>query len=246
MKGMKLLYNPTGAAGEYGDIALNIFDGCPHACEYCYVPLVLKKERSTFHKVCDIRRESFTFFHLLRKDLEKIRNFGKSIFLCFTCDPFPYRRHDLCKLTIEVIKMIKEHGNHVTVLTKGEVDEDQFNIFDKDDTFGTTISCDDYMAKKVEPNAYLPSQRLVQLSRIKIATGCKTFVSCEPVYQPELIYNIITRNNMVDEFRIGKLNYVKNDTDWAAFGKKAEYLCQLHNRGYMIKEGLRREMDNGK
>jgi DNA repair photolyase len=29
---MKPLYEPKGAAKEYGDYALNIYTGCPHRC----------------------------------------------------------------------------------------------------------------------------------------------------------------------------------------------------------------------
>ena len=38
---MKPIYQPKGAAREYGDYALNIYTGCPHRCYYCFAPNVL-------------------------------------------------------------------------------------------------------------------------------------------------------------------------------------------------------------
>jgi len=35
---MKPIYQPKGAAKEYGDYAINIYTGCPHRCYYCYTP----------------------------------------------------------------------------------------------------------------------------------------------------------------------------------------------------------------
>ena len=52
---MKPIYKPKGAAKEYGDLALNIYTGCPHRCFYCFAPNVLHKDRETFHSyVCAV------------------------------------------------------------------------------------------------------------------------------------------------------------------------------------------------
>ena len=45
---MKPIYEPKGAAKEYGDLALNIYTGCPHRCYYCYCPQVLRRGREDF------------------------------------------------------------------------------------------------------------------------------------------------------------------------------------------------------
>ena len=46
---MKPIYEPRGAAREYGELALNIYTGCPHRCFYCFAPSVLHREREAFH-----------------------------------------------------------------------------------------------------------------------------------------------------------------------------------------------------
>ena len=43
------IYEPAGRAKEYGDLALNIYTGCPHECFYCFAPNVLHKTREAFH-----------------------------------------------------------------------------------------------------------------------------------------------------------------------------------------------------
>jgi DNA repair photolyase len=48
--GFKVIYEPSGRAKEYGDLALNIYTGCSFGCTYCFAPAVLKKDRETFHK----------------------------------------------------------------------------------------------------------------------------------------------------------------------------------------------------
>ena len=45
------IYKPSGAALEYGDLALNIYTGCNHGCYYCFAPNVLHKTREAFAKV---------------------------------------------------------------------------------------------------------------------------------------------------------------------------------------------------
>jgi len=43
------VYRPKGKAGEYGETALNIYKGCSHGCQYCYVPAVLYQTPAEFH-----------------------------------------------------------------------------------------------------------------------------------------------------------------------------------------------------
>jgi len=106
---MKPIYKPKGAAGEYGEYALNIYSGCPHSCFYCYVPSVLHKDRSKFHSVIEPRKN---IVEETRKQLEREKLTGKTIHLCFTCDPYPTGCDT--STTREIIKLLKEYGNHVS------------------------------------------------------------------------------------------------------------------------------------
>jgi hypothetical protein len=64
------------------------------------------------------------------------------------------------------------------------------------------------------------------------------------VLQASYVYSLIAQNGgIIDEYRIGKLNYHDSPINWKEFGKTCEYLCKTHGRKYLIKEGLRAEME---
>lgn len=238
---MKVIYQPKGRAFEYGELALNIYLNCPHNCVYCSNPLTLHKNREEFHKFENCKpRENIV--ELVKKDLSEIQGQGKHIFLSFIGDPFPMGIDH--EPTRQIIKAIHDSGNFAQILTKGELTQEDFDCLTEDDIYGCTISCGDELAKKIEPNAERPTIRLLQLHDVKFGIGCKTFVSCEPVFETEIIYSLIRGAGLfIDEYKIGKLNYAKSDIDWKAFGIESEKLCKLHNRKYYIKESLRAEMN---
>lgn len=53
---MKPIYEPKGKAKEYGDLAINIYTGCPHRCFYCFAPNVLHKQKEDFHTHIEPRK----------------------------------------------------------------------------------------------------------------------------------------------------------------------------------------------
>ena len=245
---MQTIYEPKGKAKEYSEeikgefysnLALNIYKGCPHNCVYCYVPSVLRKTKEDFHS-CFEPRDNIV--EETKKRLEKGDIVGKTIFLSFTSDPFPMG----CAHTptYEIIKAIKDSGNFVRILTKGEPSMAELSKYlTKDDILGVTISCGFEKAKEVEPNALSVEKRIKILVNAKDFTECKTFVSCEPVYEPNFIYFLIEYwGHFIDEYKIGKLNYAPSSINWGEFGRECERLCIEHGRKYMIKADLRKEM----
>lgn len=131
---MKPLYIPKGRAKEYGDYAVNIYTGCPHRCYYCFAPQVLHREREAFHSHIEPRPG---IVDALKKQIEHEDISGKLIHLCFTCDPYP---SNYCTdTTREIIRALKESGNHVQILTKGDGRRD-FDLLDGKDWYGVTIS----------------------------------------------------------------------------------------------------------
>jgi DNA repair photolyase len=121
---MKPIYKPKGAAAEYGDYAVNIYTGCPHRCYYCFAPNVLHRERDAFHSCVEPRKDIVAE---LRRQLEREQITGQLVHLCFTCDPYP-TGHDTTA-TREVVQTLKEFGNHVQILTKGDGSRD-FDLLD--------------------------------------------------------------------------------------------------------------------
>lgn len=225
------IYEPTGKAKEYGDYALNIYTGCPHRCFYCFAPSVLHKDKETFHSVVEPRPNIVAE---VKKQLEKEHITGKLIHLCFTCDPYP-TGYDSTP-TREIIKLLKEHGNHVQILTKGDGSRD-FDLLDSDDWYG--ITHDGIMNDSVP-------KRLNSLAEAH-KRGIKTWVSFEPVTDTRSFFiGLHALAGVSDKVKIGKLNYHKLDIDWCKFGHDAENLCMKLGVEYYIKESLREEMRKGR
>ena len=231
------IYEPKGKAKEYGDLALNIYTGCPHHCYYCFAPGMLHKPREAFHTVVEPRPG---IVEETRKQLEKEKITGKLIHLCFTCDPFPAGVDPTP--TLEIIKLLKEHGNHIQLLTKGDA-RAAIPLLDGEDWFGVTISCMGDLADVAEPRALAPYVRLFEMADAK-RSGVKTWISFEPVICPDDVFQVMrTYQNFIDRVKIGKLNYHPSDIDWKKFGHEAEDLCRKLGLDYYIKDSLRAEME---
>ena len=233
---MKPIYEPKGKAKEYGDYAINIYTGCPHRCYYCFAPHVLRRDRETFHTNVQPREG---IVEAVKKQLEREKITGKLIHLCFTCDPYP-TGYDTTP-TREIIKLLKDTGNHVQILTKGDGSRD-FDLWDENDWYGITISGGSAECR-YEPGAEAPHKRLAVLTTARLL-GIKTWVSFEPVINAKAVLRCIDLNSgCFNKVKIGKLNYYPSDIDWAIFGYEAEALCQLLGLDYYIKDSLRKEMD---
>ena len=235
---MKPLYVPKGRAKEYGDYAVNIYTGCPHRCYYCFAPNVLHREREVFHS-CVWPRNDIVLE--LRKQLRREAITGQLVHLCFTCDPYP-TGYDTTT-TREVIQVLKEYGNHVQILTKGDGSRD-FDLLDGEDWYG--VSIDGGSTPTCELNLRrMPAFRQWDLFEAH-KKGIKTWISYEPVLWPlSVLGSIRAVSPFVDKVKIGKLNYWPSEIDWAKFGREVEALCQELGLDYYIKESLRAEMEGG-
>lgn len=221
---MKPIYEPKGAAKEYGDYALNIYTGCPHRCSYCYCPNVLRRDREEFYSHVAPRKN---IVEETRRQLEREGITGKLIHLCFIGDPYP-TGYDTTT-TREIIKVLKEHGNHVQILTKGNGSRD-FDLLDSEDWYGITI---DGQSKH-------PGYVVLRDAHKR---GIRTWVSFEPVLDAKRVLRAILEvSGTVDRVKIGKLNYHPSDINWKWFGFEAEALCQRLSLDYYIKDSLRKEM----
>ena len=241
---MKPIYEPKGKAKEYGDFAINIYTGCPHRCFYCFAPNVLHRDREAFHSHVEPRPY---IVEAVKDQLEHDQITGKLIHLCFTCDPYP-TGYDSTP-TREIIKLLKAHGNHVQILTKGDGSRD-FDLLDEEDWYGVSVSS----FKTREPvsvyayrspyerQAIAPYARIAMAEEAKRA-GIKTWISLEPVVDEDVLKGFACFSNTFDKVKIGKLNYFPSDINWSAFGRKAEEMCRTLGIDYYIKESLRAEME---
>lgn len=240
---MKPIYEPKGKAKEYGDLALNIYTGCPHRCFYCFAPNVLHRDREEFHTHIEPRKN---IVEETRKQIEREGITKKLIHLCFTCDPYP-SGYDTTP-TREIIKILKESGNHVQILTKNGKDAlRDFDFLDENDWFGITFagyngySSDETYVPKEELCAGTIHDRLLAL-RTAHKNGIKTWVSAEPVINSQDVIDFIGLADYVDLWKVGKLNYHHSDINWKEFGMRVERLLYSQRVDYYIKDSLRKEM----
>lgn len=227
---MKPIYKPRGKAAEYAEYALNIYTGCSHKCFYCYCPKILHCDREKFFSNVEPRKN---IVESTKRQLEKEKICDKLIHLCFIGDPYPTGYDS--STTREIIKLLKEYGNHVQILTKGDGRRD-FDLLDENDWYGVTIDCGE---------SELPAANY-GLAQLKQAhdLGIKTWVSYEPVLDTEACKVFIALGSLcVDKVKIGKLNYYPSNIDWKKFGEEIECMCQNLCIDYYIKDSLRKEME---
>ena len=231
---MKPIYEPRGKAKEYGDYAINIYTGCPHKCFYCFAPSVLRKAKDDFHRCVEPRKN---IVEEVKKQIEREKITGKLIHLCFTCDPYPCG-YDTTP-TREIIKAIKESGNNVQILTKGDGRRD-FDLLGPEDWYGITLEGKTTGLAGV--GLFSPFRCLNLMAAHD--KGIKTWVSFEPVLNAQSVLRMIKDvAPYVDKIKIGKLNYHPSNIDWKSFGEEAEVLCRSLGIDYYIKDGLRAEMN---
>ena len=246
VEGCKLIYAPSGQAGEYARLATNMYRGCGHKCRYCYVPGVLWMSREEFDRGA---LERATYRRDIPKDARKYQSLGitEQALLCFTTDP--YHPYDT-KLTRETIGVLRSHGLAFCTLTKGGSralrDLDLFRP--ERDAFASSLTLlDDAASMRWEPDAALPDDRIETLKRFYDA-GIYTWVSLEPVLDVEATLRIIRLTHpFVDLFKVGRLNYSKasGKIDWREFTARALDALDRAGAERYIKEDLQQYLPPG-
>ncbi len=238
---MKLIYTPSGRAGEYANkgYAANLFAGCMHGCSYCYVPRIRRMKPETFQSSM---RPATDVLGRLKADITG-RKLEEPLFLCFSCDPYP-PDEELCAVTRKALHIITKSGNAVNILTKGGMRaERDFDLLmhDKRNQVGATLTFIDWRcSQQWEPKAAPPRDRIRMLALAKEA-GISTWASLEPVIKPKQTLSlIIEAAPFVDLFKIGKWNHSKDAAaiDWKEFYKDATVLLRELGKPYIVKQDL--------
>lgn len=234
-----VIYQPRGAAREYSEMALNIYKGCPHGCVYCYAPSCLQRTKEDFHSTFAPRKD---IVNLVQKDLIEMKEAKdkRAVLLCFTCDPYPGEYNDNI-YTQQVLELFKAYNQPFQLLTKGGMKAARdFHLYKKSDSYAATLTLlDESASLKWEPDAPLPLDRIASLRKAK-EKGINTWVSFEPVIDPEQVYAMYElTKDFVDLYKIGKLNHYKNDTNWKLFGETMIEKCKKDGKEYLIKDALK-------
>jgi len=238
---MNTIYTPKGPAREYSPDALNLYDSCDHGCIYCYVnniPGFFGK-----NKAGNIPTPRKDILLELEKHLKKHGAPKEQILLSFTGDPFcsAEKTH---RITKQALALLQAAGAKVAILTKGGFRAfdalEEIQKFGHDIKVGATLTFSDpAKSKEVEPGAALPEERLLMLKGMH-QEGVKTWVSIEPVMIPRQSLDMIQRSlEWVDHYKVGKLNHVKNTTDWPRFLFEAVKILRAAGKPFYVKEDLR-------
>jgi DNA repair photolyase len=239
-----IIYEPRGRAREYSELAANLYRGCDHGCIYCYAPLATRTKRDYFHQP-SVRSNVIKKF---KEDAKKLSELGenRSILLSFTTDP--YQHLDVKeKLTRKAIEILHSNNLKVSILTKGgKRSERDFDLLSKHSElseYGATLvfTAED-LRKKIEPYAAPTDERITSLMHAH-DIGIKTYVSLEPVWDPEQSLALIDKTyEFVDFYKVGKLNYnnQQNTINWTQF--KIDVISKLNElkKQYYIKIDLQK------
>ena len=236
------VYEPSGKAREYSEMALNIYTGCDHGCAYCYAPSVLKKDRTIYHS--DVKLREGVLEALERQCASGSLN-GKTVLLCFTCDPYSPAAVKT-GATRKALEIFNKYGINFNVLTKGGMRAaEDFDLYKPGDSFGTTMTfayADTSMGW--EPMAAFPKDRAHAI-QVACDKGIKTWVSLEPVISTtDALVIVESLFSCVGKWKVGKWNYDARakDIDWKVFGNEIEQLFIRLGCDYYIKEDLRKAM----
>jgi DNA repair photolyase len=239
---MTIIYEPRGKAGEYAPLAANLYKGCSHNCVYCYAPSATFKTREIFHSE-DFIRPRPKVLEQFKKDCVKFAGDKREVLFSFTSDPYQPIESDL-KLTQQALQIAKEYDIFAVILTKNGVlsrrDLPLLASF-KRRKFGVTLTHDSpEISLKWESGASLPDERIKALQNAW-TRGIETFVSFEPVIDPEAVYRLIDKTyEFVDFYKVGKLNYhpFQKKIDWSLFRENVIRKLEYYSKAYMIKKDL--------
>ena len=237
------VYETSGRAREYRELACNLYIGCDHQCRYCYVPTIGGKQPG----MAEAPRPRPGILDEVRKSAKAMAEMGESrqVLFSFLSDPYQ-EANSKHGLTRRAISILHDWGIPVCILSKGgHRAMADLDLLGPGDSMAATLTfLDDALSWQWEPGAALPQERLDGLEAAH-AKGIPTWVSIEPVIDPKQSLACIEASaSFVGEYKIGILNYMPEGKliDWRKFGHAAVALCERLGKTYYLKHDLRKLM----
>jgi len=239
-KEYEVIYEPSGRAREYSQLALNLANGCVHQCQYCYVAAFTNQKMEDFHSKSTHR---VNILQKLERDLIKMKAKGDTrlVMLSFTTDPYqPIEGFN--EMTREALKLFKKYDKSFHLLTKsGHLAANDFELYQPGDWFASSLTFFHASnSQRIEPNTATPNQRLEALRKAH-DMGIKTWVSFEPVLIAEDTLNLYNASkDFVDFYKVGKITgYDEFPVDWDSFTNTIADLMEKDEQPFFIKHDLR-------
>jgi DNA repair photolyase len=210
---MKIIYQPTGPAGEYSPWAANFYLGCTHNCEYCYNNKGLTSATlgGTNVRLKKSLVDEATAYDIFCKELDKYKNEiikDGGLHFNFVSDPCLPQTIDL---NWKCIAYALSQGVPVQVLTKRAdwldhpAVQDALSNPDLLKVGLTLTGCDD-----IEPGASPNLDRIKAMQMLHDA-GVFTWASCEPIIEPKRTLEMIQKSlDCCDHYKIGILSGKKS------------------------------------
>ena len=248
---MSLIYVPKGRAREYAPLGLNLTEGiCPHGCRYDGEMCYANRLWTRFHADradLPLTPKPDVLEHL-EKEAAKLAGDPRPIHMSFTGDCYPVGRPDLWALTREALTILRAHGLHWQMLTKGGLAAcEDLDLYRPGDWFGVTLTnFTGWVQEQWEPNAAPTYERMDALSEAR-NQGISTWVSAEPILRPrDIIWGIVNMSK-VDLWRIGiaKPPLPGLIVDWPQFGRDLADVLTETGAHWYIKHTLRPYMPEG-
>ena len=149
------------------------------------------------------------------------------------------------QITRQIINILIENNLRFTILTKGGTQAVRdFDLLEKYSkcSFGTSLSfIHQKFANEWELNAPIIEDR-IEAIRVAHERGIKTWVSLEPVIDPDEAFQTLAfLHRWVDFWWIGKLNgwpETEAKVDWVDFKKKVKEFMEAVGGNYRLKKSL--------
>jgi DNA repair photolyase len=238
-----IIYEPSGKAREYSELAANFYTGCKHACKYCYCPDIMRKTLSEWSANSYPRTNVLKAF---RKDCERATPEQKNKELLFSFMTDCYQTDEAAFLTRQALDIAYYYKfKKINVLTKaGFRAVKDFDLFAKNPgwKFGSTIIMrNEELREQWEPGA--PSiQSRYEALKIAHGKGIYTWVSVEPVVDADEALKVIKDLlPFVNYWKVGKLNHMaeyEQLINWNKF--HGDVLRLLKGKDYLIKHDLKK------
>ena len=243
----KVIYQPSGKAGEYAQWACNFYTGCSNNCDYCYLkkgPYAhvwtdYPKLKSSFKN----EDEAFQcFVKEVNKNLDALRHHG--LFFSFSTDPM---LEETAALTIASMEYCVRQDIPCVVLSKCArmaecLDNPVFNSERGREllVFGSTLTASDME----EGNASSHLERINTLAAFHSA-GFMTFASIEPIVSfAASLEAVKDAAPYCKLFKIGLMSGVKKDyydvIDCVRFIAQVRAVTVLHECQVYWKNSMRK------
>lgn len=162
------------------DYSFNPYVGCYHACTFCYVPRLLRQERSAWGTSVVVKRNAAT---VLAREVRKLPR--GLVMMSTATDPYQFVEGKY-RITRHALEVLLRADWPISVLSRSPLmvrDLDLLSLFRTIETGMSVPTLDDRARALLEPWAP-PIEARLRCLRALAETGLRTFVSFAPAYPP--------------------------------------------------------------